>query len=87
MTLHHQVFILSPLAAIPKKEEGKVRLIHNLSYPYGDSVNSHTPRDFCTVQYETLDDCLKIIYSMGPDSLIAKADLADAYIVLSCSKF
>ncbi|MCP4262038.1 MAG: hypothetical protein GY774_31735, partial [Planctomycetes bacterium] len=78
--------ILSPLAAIPKKESGKVRLIHNLSFPYGDSVNSHTPRDFCTVHYETLDDCLKIVSLLGKNSLIAKADLADAYNCLLVSK-
>ncbi|MCP3892463.1 MAG: hypothetical protein GY702_26855, partial [Desulfobulbaceae bacterium] len=79
--------IVSPLAAIPKKEEGKIRLIHNLSYPYGDSVNSNTPRTFCTVKYETLDDCLRIVHELGKDSLIAKADLCDAYNCMSMNKF
>ncbi len=44
--------ILSPLAAIPKKEVNMIRLIHNLSYPY---VNYHKDIQFCTVEYETLD--------------------------------
>ncbi len=71
--------ILSPLAAIPKKEANVIRLIHNLSYPYGNSVNSHTDREFCTVEYETLDTCLEIIHRLGQGTKVAKVDIENAY--------
>ncbi len=70
---------VSPLAAIPQKDSPVIRLIHNLSFPNKNSVNSHIPRECCRVYYETLDDCLAIITRLGKNSLIAKADLASAY--------
>ncbi len=75
--------IVSPIAAIPKKGVSKVRIIHNLSYPLGDSVNSNIERKHCFVTYETLDDCLSIITRLGKGTLMAKADLEDAYNILS----
>ena len=78
---------VSPLAAVPKKDPGKIRLIHNLSYPYACSVNSHIPRQFCAVQYELLDLCLDLIATVGPGCLMAKADLADAYRILKVSQY
>ena len=47
--------IISPLGAVPMKEVGKVRLIHNLSHPYGNSVNSNIPRELCAVLILTLE--------------------------------
>ncbi len=73
---------VSPMAAIPPKGVSVVRLIHNLSFPYGQSVNSSIDRMHCHVQYETLDDCLCIIRKLGVNALMAKADLADAYNLL-----
>ena len=45
--------VCSPLALIPKKETGKFRLIHDLSYPKGDSVNLSITRSIqklCMIQ-------------------------------------
>ena len=36
---------ISPLGLIPKKTPGEFRLIHHLSFPYGDSINSCIPND------------------------------------------
>ena len=33
-------FITSPLGVVPKSEEGKFRVIHDLSFPKNNSVNS-----------------------------------------------
>ncbi len=46
--------IISPLGAVPKKEQGKIRIIHNLSYPLGDSVYSNIDPDLCTVEYDLI---------------------------------
>ena len=71
---------------MPKKDPGKFRLIHNLSYPFACSVNAFIPRDFSAVQYELLDQCLDIVASVGPGCLMAKADLADAYRILKVAQ-
>ena len=82
--------IVSPLALVEKKEHGKYRLIHNLSFPkHSDSkfsVNSLVPKDFSQVSYETLDDCLRIICHLGRNSLISKADIQNAFRILPVHK-
>ncbi|MCP3890193.1 MAG: hypothetical protein GY702_15175, partial [Desulfobulbaceae bacterium] len=78
--------IVSPLASIPKKESGSRRVIHNLSHPYGDSVNSNIPSHFSKVSYETLDTCIDIIASIGEGTLVAKGDILDAYYILKIEK-
>ena len=78
---------VSPLAAVPKKDSGKIRIIHNLSYPMSCSVNMYIPREFCAVNYELLDRCVEIVAEIGQGCLIAKADLADAYRTLKMAQF
>ena len=53
-------FWISPLGLVPKKDN-TFRLIHDLSYPRGNSVNSNIPREMATVKYETFDDLCNII--------------------------
>ena len=64
--------IISPLAAVPKKDPGAYCIIHNLSYPLDNSVNTHTPHELCTVTYETIDDCIDIVSKLGRNCLISK---------------
>lgn len=75
-------FHVSPLALIPKQEPGKFRLIHNLSYPRDNSVNSAIPREHTTVSYETLDAALEWVLAYGEGSLIAKVDIEEAYRII-----
>ena len=70
--------IISPLGVVPTKNPGEFRLIHDLSLPKLDSVNSH----YTEVIYELLVHCLPIIQSIGPGCLIAKADIKDAFRIL-----
>ena len=74
--------VLSPLGIAPKKVPGEFRLIHDLSFPKGDSVNSHIDRSFMEVHYELLDHCISIIRSLGPNCQIAKADIKDAFRII-----
>lgn len=71
-------FHCSPLAIV-KKSSGSFRLIHDLSYPYDNSVNSNIPQEFKSVSYETLDDAISLIIEAGQHSLIAKADVEAAF--------
>ncbi|MCP3932123.1 MAG: hypothetical protein GY705_23875, partial [Bacteroidetes bacterium] len=80
-----QDLIVSPLAAVPKKEVGKIRIIHNLSFPLNDSVNSNIPRDFCFVEYELIDTCIQIVANLGRHCLMSKCDLCSAFRLLRCS--
>ena len=41
----------SPIGLVPKKVPGEFRLIHHLSWPEGDSVNSHIEPDESSVKY------------------------------------
>ena len=79
--------VVSPIAAIPKKCPGKYRIIHDLTFPKGSpSVNRETPREFAYVEYETVDDCARIVASLGHQSQISKADIASAFRILPVHK-
>ena len=65
-----------------KKAPQEYRLIHDLSFPKYLSVNANIDPSLTCVQYEDLDHCVDIIQSLGPKSLIAKADLRDAFRII-----
>ena len=67
------VKIVSPLAAI-EKPDGDVRIIHDLSYPKGYSLNDHASKEECT--YESIQDALDLL---KPGMFMAKCDLKWAY--------
>ncbi|XP_077779111.1 uncharacterized protein LOC144326428 [Podarcis muralis] len=73
---------ISPLGIVPKKTPGEFRLIHNLSFPKGGSVNDAIPPELCTVKYATFDQAVKLIRSFGPGALLAKCDIESAFRLL-----
>ena len=73
---------ISPLAIIPKRQQNSFRLIHDLSFPRGNSVNSHIPTEFSKVTYETLDHIVALVQKFGKDSLISKVDIEDAFRIM-----
>jgi hypothetical protein len=75
-------FFVSPIGMVPKKEPLQFRRIHDLSFPPGESVNDHIPRDMCTVQYETLDNITEFVLAYGHHAFIAKADIEKAFRIL-----
>ena len=77
--------IISPLGAVPKKDTGKVRIIHNLSYPIEDSVDSNIPREFCAVEYELIDVLINLVATIGEWCLMSKGDLFQAFRVIRVS--
>ena len=50
-----QHFISSSLGVVPKSEQGKYRVIEDLSFPKHNSVNDHIPQKNSSVQYESID--------------------------------
>ena len=71
-------FICSPLGAFLKRDGVKIRLIHDLSYPHGRSVNSLiSPEDF-SLQYASVDDAVAACRRLG-EPVLSNIDLKDAY--------
>ena len=74
-------FRLSPLGAFPKKNSQKIRVIHDLSWPPGESVNDGIDKEDFSVRYTSISDAVKLC-SKYDTPYLAKCDLMDAY--LSC---
>lgn len=70
---------VSPLGLVPKKAPNDFRLIHHLSYPEGDSINFHIPKEMTTVSYQSIDTAVALIKQVGKGALLAKTDLENAY--------
>ena len=77
--------VYSPLGLVPKKEQGEFRLIHDLSFPKTNSVNSHILPEFTAVTFQMLDHCVEQLVSLGKGAYIAKADLQDAFRIIPVS--
>ena len=74
--------VVSPLGLIPKKEPGQFRVIHDLSFPKGNSVNFGIPKEFCSVSYEDYDYLMSLVTSVGQGCFIAKADIESAFRII-----
>ena len=74
-----QNLVYSPLGLIPTNIPGKFRLIHDLSFPKGNSINSHIPSENSAVQYDSIDTVIKLIKHFGMHCLMAKCDIEDAF--------
>ena len=71
---------ISPFGVIPKRgQEGKWRLIVDLSSPSGGSVNGGISPDLCSIAYTSVDVAVKLIQTLGQGALLAKMDLREAY--------
>lgn len=72
-----QHFVGSPMGAYHKPS--KTRVIHDLSWPPEQSVNSFIPSDKCSVKYISIDDAVAEVKKRGKNYLMSKIDLAHAY--------
>ena len=65
---------------IPKGHNtGKWRLITDLSYPTGFSVNDGIDPMLCSLTYTTVDNIAEAAARLGPGALLAKVDIESAY--------
>lgn len=68
---------VSPIGAVPKKN-GKLRVIHHLSFPFGgDSINASTVD--VKIELGRLDHAADAIRALGPGCLLIKLDVEAAY--------
>ena len=65
---------------IPKgRASNKWRLITDLSFPDGGSVNDGVSPELCSFQYTSVDRVARAAHRLGPGALLAKADIKAAY--------
>ncbi|MCP3664903.1 MAG: hypothetical protein GY696_20805, partial [Gammaproteobacteria bacterium] len=72
-------FVCSPVAAIPKGDDGKIRLIHNLSAPRGQSINEAIPEECYRTSYDKFDLAVAMVRRVGPGAWMVKIDLKSAF--------
>lgn len=78
---------LSPLQTVqkdPTGTQGARRVVLDLSYPPGTSINDGIPKDTFmdnpyTLQYPSVDSLAQLVRIKGPGSLMYKRDLSRAY--------
>ncbi len=69
----------SPLALIPKKDSDSFRLIHDLSFPEGASINDGISSEHTHVNYDNIDTVISLVKQFGKNAKMAKADILNAY--------
>ena len=68
----------SPLKTVPKKgNAAKLRIIHHLSFPHGQSINSATADWPCPLQ--GFNCAIRIVRQLGRGCFMAKVDVRAAY--------
>ena len=72
---HH---IISPLGAFLKRDGHSIRLIHDLSFPRGASVNSDIDPEQFSLQYASVDCAVKACRRYSAP-VLSKIDIKDAY--------
>ncbi len=74
---------VSPIGLVPKGHQTSMwRMIVDLSYPKGHSINDGIPKDICSLHYSSVDDALLYIITLGPHTQLIKIDLKRTYRVL-----
>jgi len=71
---------INRFGAIPKKHQpGKWRIITDLSFPEGASINDAIDPKLCSMSYITVEEVAKTALALGQGALIAKIDIKSAY--------
>ena len=74
--------ICSLVGMVPKKEQGKMRMITHLSYPLGHSINSFISPEDAAMQYQSCDSALVIVTNYGHGAFMSKGDVESAFQIL-----
>ena len=73
-----QQFVCSPLGLVPK-HDGDWRRIHDLSFPYGTSVNDVIPQDWGALEYAIYDIAVTALLQQGLRAQFIKRSLKDVF--------
>ena len=70
---------INRIGAVPKSSPGKYRLIVDLSYPEGHSVNDGICEANCSLSYISVEMAAQSILKLGRGAEMAKVDIRNAY--------
>ena len=70
---------VSPLGLVPKSEPGEFRMIFDLSFPFGHSVNAGISQEDASVQYTRFDEIIRLVREEGQGSYLFKLDIKSAF--------
>ena len=74
---------LNKMGVVPKGHTpGKWRLITDLSFPEGGSVNDGIDPACCSLQYTSVEKIAEAAQSLGVGALLAKLDVRSAYLLV-----
>ena len=77
-----QNLIVSPIGLVPKSNPGEYRLIFDLSYPQGESINSGISREDSAVSYTKFDKVITMVRQEGRGAYLFKVDIKSAFRLL-----
>jgi hypothetical protein len=72
-------YVASPLGAFKKARSGKLRIIHDLSWPPGQSINDHISSDKFSMEFIKFDDITTGIQQCPKPVYISKIDIEQAF--------
>lgn len=75
-------FNCAPIGVVPKNEKGKFRIIHDLSYPPGQSVNDGIPPEHTAVSYQSVYDAIYMLCRLGRGAYMSKTDVEKAFRII-----
>ena len=74
---------ISRFGVIPKGHTpGRWRLILDLSFPEGSSVNDGIPSDLCSIRYLKIEEVAQALVQSGLGTPMAKIDVESAYNII-----
>ena len=75
--------ILNRFGVIPKAHKpGSWRLIVDLSFPHGCSVNEGISANDASMAYSSVEDAAQVVTKLGKNTLLAKIDIASAFRII-----
>ena len=77
--INHSQGAGSSTFSILKHETGTFLLIHNLSFPSDNSVNSGIDISDSQVVYDSIDTVISLVKHSGSNALMAKTDITNAF--------
>ena len=82
--VQHSAFIhTSPISLVPKGHRGDAwRMIIDLSYPSGRSVDYFIPSDLCSLCSPSVDEAVDFILELGRCTQLMRVDLKNVYCIL-----
>ena len=73
---------VSPMGLVPKSTPGDYRLIFDLSFPHGSSINDGIPDGQSSVTYTHFDEVTRMVRELGKDCFLVKVDIKSAFRLL-----